>query len=743
VDPGSEVYAGQRPSLSVAGATDSESAGYQLAHVDRSSGAVLGVSVTDRVLNVDASALPDDYSVGTKGILNVFGGASVLSINVMFGQVRIESSNVLDGITLSSGQASIRDSQVHNNAGTGIIASDRTDGVYYHGGSKADIVRTSVSGAGIGILVGPSSTVSVQASDVTAAANWQWAGEGIRVSSGTLAVGGGSAVKGAENGLKIIDMHMAQSEGDNKIVVDNSSVEGGTGAAVLVQTNRHLTELFIQNGSTLQAGNNTLLDVRGSGLTHFNVDSSTLTGNLVADHTSTLNVKLQNRAQLTGNIVNSETLAINSGASWTMVDDGQVKSLTMEGGRVDLGQGAFKTLTLNELSGSGIFDMRINLDNHEGDLLKVAGLAQGSHSLRVRNTGIEAVKPDTQPLLLVDTDGGDAQFSLVGNRADLGVYSYELEQQGDDWFIVGSGKVISPSTESVLALFNAAPNIWNSELSTLRGRMNEIRGREQGGGWMRAYGSRFNASTGDGVDYRNNQSGLSLGADGVLPVSLGELSLGLMAGYSKNDLAVGKGTSGKVGSFYVGGYGTWTLDEGYYVDAVLKLNRFRNESTVAMSDGTKSQGDYQSTGLGGSLEFGRHINFADGYFIEPFAQVSSVWVQGDSYALDNGMRASNDRTTSVLGKIGATAGRSVVLQDGGTLRPYLRMAAVQEFSRKNEVEVNDTRFDNQLSGSRAELGAGVSVSLTERLQVQADFEYMKGKNVEQPWGANVGLKLAF
>jgi len=41
------------------------------------------------------------------------------------------------------------------------------------------------------------------------------------------------------------------------------------------------------------------------------------------------------------------------------------------------------------------------------------------------------------------------------------------------------------------------------------------------------------------------------------------------------------------------------------------------------------------------------------------------------------------------------------------------------------------------------LGAGVSVSLSERLQLHADFDYMKGKNVEQPWGANVGLKLAF
>lgn len=77
------------------------------------------------------------------------------------------------------------------------------------------------------------------------------------------------------------------------------------------------------------------------------------------------------------------------------------------------------------------------------------------------------------------------------------------------------------------------------------------------------------------------------------------------------------------------------------------------------------------------------------------------------------------------------------------MQPYVRVAVAQEFSRSNDVEVNDAKFDNSLFGTRAELGAGVSVSLSERVQVHADFDYMKGKRVEQPWGANVGLRFAF
>jgi outer membrane autotransporter protein len=708
---------------------------------------VSSVIVDGRVENVDGSTVPDNYLVRNQGVLNVTAGAEVKSVVVeKFSRANIFASMVSNGLNVYSADAAVVDSSVNNNVGTGLIASGTNTGGY-HGGSEVDVLGSTISGAGTGALIGPGSVVTVSGSQVTASLRELHGGvkvgEGIRVAGGSLVISSGSYIEGALLGMKIIDADPAGEEFHNSVVVDNSVVRGQEAAAILIDTDERNTDLSIRNGSNLIAGNGVLLDVKGAGVSNFDVDNSTLNGNLVADDTSTLNVTLQRNAQLTGNIINSNTLAINSGGSWTMADDNQVKSLAMRGGRVSFGEGAFKTLTLNELSGRGTFDMRVNLDNAQGDLLRVAGQASGNHRINVKNTGVDVVDPDMSPLLIVDTDGGDARFSLSGGRVDLGVYSYELEQQGDDWFIVGSDKTISPSTQSVLALFNAAPNIWNSELTTLRSRMGEVRGQEQGGSWMRAYGSRFNASTGDGVDYRNNQSGVSLGADAPLPVSVGQLSLGLMAGYSKNDLTIGEGTSGKIDSYYVGGYGTWLLDDGYYLDAVLKLNRFRNESKVAMSDGAKAKGDYDSTGVGGSVEVGRHIKLADGYFLEPYAQFSSVWIDGDRYALDNGMQASNDRTQSVLGKVGTAAGRSINLKDGGVLKPYLRVAVAQEFSRSNEVKVNTTRFDNELFGSRAEVGAGVSVSLSERLQLHADLDYMKGKHVEQPWGANVGLKLAF
>ncbi|KPX47657.1 Autotransporter [Pseudomonas savastanoi pv. glycinea] len=519
-------------------------------------------------------------------------------------------------------------------------------------------------------------------------------------------------------------------------------------AGAAIKVNQRATfdieaDIAVQNHSELWAGNGNLLEVEDHSTVNFNVDNSTLNGNLVADDTSTLNITLQNGAQLNGDIVNGNRLAITSGSHWQMQGDNAVRSLSLHGGRVSFVGEGFHTLSLTELSGGGTFGLRVDLDNGVGDLIDVNGQASGQFGLRVRNTGVEVVSADMAPLKVVHTEGGDAQFSLLGGRVDLGAYSYLLEQQGNDWFIVGKDKVISPSTQSALALYSAAPAIWMSELSTLRSRMGEVRASGRAGGWMRAYGNRLNATTSDGVDYRQKQNGLSLGADAPVEVSSGQLVLGVLGGYSTSGIDLSRGTTGKVDSYYAGAYATWLSDDGYYVDGVLKLNRFRNKADVAMSDASKAKGDYTNNRVGGWVEFGRHIKLADDYFLEPFAQLSSVVVQGQELRLDNGMKAKNDHTQSVLGKVGTSLGRSVALKDGGVLQPYVRVAIAQEFSRHNEVKANDVKFDNSLFGSRGELGAGVSVSLSERLKLHADFDYMKGRHIEQPWGANVGLRLAF
>jgi outer membrane autotransporter protein len=694
-----------------------------------------------------ASTPATSYYVMNGGMLNVLKDGVVNAVAINHSKVIVDDGSVKEGVVLSSGDLKLVNATVGNDKGSGLVLLlTKTDLL---SPSTAHITDSSITGKNYGMAVGTTgeawlvnSTVRGMNKDGTPASG------GMRLSGGAAHVMGNSHISGDVDGVYIVNGASNIIEQDNHLEIDQSSVNGGTGAAIKVNRLKAgaqptVAEVTVSNGSTLSSGSGLLVDVLGGSTANVEVNNSILTGNFVADDTSTLNTVLRNHGQLNGNIVNGESVIIDSSGRWQFAADNRVKSLALDGGSVGFSGEGFHSLSLGQLSGRGVFDMRINLDNGTGDLLSVNGEATGRYRLRVQNTGLEAVPAEFDPLQVVHTESGDAEFGLVGGRADLGVYSYGLERQGTDWFIVGEGKEISPSTQSALALFNTAPTVWNSELTTLRSRMGEVRGQAQGGGWMRTYGSRFNASLDSGVDYSQKQQGLSFGADAPVPVGNGQLLLGLMGGYSKSDLDIGRGTSGEVDSYYVGAYGTWLSEGGYYVDGVLKLNQFHNESKVAMSDGTKAKGDYSSKAVGGSLEAGKHITLSDAYFVEPFAQVSSVWIDGSSYTLDNGMQAKTRQTQSVLGKVGTTVGRSFAMKDGGLVKPYARVALVQEFSRSNDVSVNGQRFDNDLFGSRAELGAGVSVSLSERLQVHADFDYMKGEHVEQPWGANVGLRLAF
>lgn len=566
---------------------------------------------------------------------------------------------------------------------------------------------------------------------------------GAELFNGTLSAVN-SSITGGTNGVRLRNDN--PNVGSGQLDLDSTRVEGLNGAAITTVASSGATttaNINVRNGSTLVGSNGVMLDVGANTTANMVVDNSQLVGDVVVDAAGTANLTLQNSATLTGRLDNVQNLAINSNAEWALVQDSQIGNLAMNG-VVRFGQpGDFYVLSVANLSGNGIFDMEANFAEGQVDFLDVTGTAEGNHDLRIRSSGADPLAQTS--LHVAHIEAGSAQFSLLGGPVDLGTYSYDLARVGNDWFLDASTKTISPGTQSVLALFNAAPTVWYGELTSLRTRMGELRlNGGQAGGWVRSYGNKFDVSTSSGVGYRQTQHGFSLGADAPLPYGDGQWLVGVMAGYSKSDLDLRKGSTGTVDSYYMGTYATWLdAETGYYFDGVLKFNRFNNESKVTLSDGQRAKGDYDNDALGASLEFGRHIALDDGYFVEPFTQLSGVVIQGKQYDLDNGMQADGDRTHSLLGKVGSTAGRNFDLGDGKVIQPYVRAAWAHEFASNNSVSVNDNSFNNDLSGSRAEFGAGVAMSVTETMQVHADFDYSSGSKVDQPWGANIGLRYSW
>ncbi|WP_239658794.1 autotransporter outer membrane beta-barrel domain-containing protein [Pseudomonas weihenstephanensis] len=755
-----------------------------------SAGAVLIENGT--TITINAGHPKTDYTLRTGATLNIDGGtadqvssnASNLNINKgdtaeivgLNGSVLTLSGATVTGTVGSGLGIELHESEATISAGSTVIS----DGIGLNAmqnlgaftGSTFNVSDSTIIGTTAGAQASGHSALNFTNSHVEAT------GEGsaglILFSADVTAKN--SKIIGEANGIRVF-RNGSTNPKEGNIVLDGTSVQGVTGSAILVDgAGRKIPDvnLDIINGSTLLAGNNLLLDVTGGATANVNVLDSHLEGNIkmsgdstgnldfthgfltgdvIAEAGSTARITLDKASVFTGNVDNIERVVISNASRWNMKGDNSVGTLDLHDGTVDFGSstpGTFYQLNAEHLSGQGTFVMDVDMARSMGDKLNVTGEATGSHSLLVTATGADPVS-NPADLTLVHIASGDATFGLANAapRVDQGTYSYALESKSDgaggtEWFL-GANKHISPSASSVLALFNTAPTVWYGELSSLRSRMGELRfDGGQSGVWMRSYGNKFNVSESTGLAYKQTQHGFSLGADAPLPIGDGQWLVGVLGGTSKSDLDLSRGTSGTVKSYYVGAYTTW-LDQssGYYVDAVLKYNRFSNQAKVSMSDGARAKGDYDNAGLGASAEFGRHIKLDDGYFIEPFAQVAGVVIQAKDYGLNNGMEAEGDRTRSLLAKAGMTAGRNVALKNGAIVQPYIRAAMVHEFAKNNEVQVNNNVFNNDLSGSRAEFGAGLAVSVTSNLQVHADFDYGNGKNIEQPWGANVGLRYSW
>lgn len=719
-------------------------------------------------------------------------------------QVMIDAGHVqapqATGLDLSGSTATINAATISASLASGLVVASSSVDAF---GSTANVTASTVRGTGRGISIsGPSTATLIDTRATgsgTGSGGIAGSGVGLTVLGATANVQGG-VYTGSNRGVVMASI----SANTNRplLNLDNVQVQSLAGSAILVGTaNSALTHATINvaNHSLLQGGNGVLLEVGQASTANrpttvdFTVDNSALTGDVQVVPGSTATINLRNQASLSGNLSGISRLSLDSahlqgnivqeantpalltlsngstfsgttqgapdlqidaGSVFSLSGDSSVGALDLKGGSVELGGAApgFRVLTASSLTGSGTFGLGTDLATHQGDLLNVTGNASGEHRLLIHNTGREPASDEhAQPV--VHTGGGDARFAVPGNRVDVGTWQYRLEQRGSDWYLLqahegegGDGgtqePIPTPGTRAVVGLFNAAPTVWYGELASLRSRMGELRnGRAQSGVWARNYGNKYRVEGSTALDYSQNQQGLALGVDIPLPGAPDNWRVGLVGGYSRSSLNMREGTSGTVDSVYMGVYSTWLSEHGWYVDGVLELNHLRNEASVRMSDGSKVEGRYNSLGLGASLEAGRHIDLEAGWFVEPFVQVSGLWSGSEGYRLDNGMQARSNGADSLLAKAGSLMGRTIALPQGGFIQPYLKLAVAHEFVSHNRVTVNDSQdFNNDLSGTRGELGAGVVLQWKRSLQLQADADYSRGEHIEQPWGLNVGLR---
>jgi outer membrane autotransporter protein len=535
--------------------------------------------------------------------------------------------------------------------------------------------------------------------------------------------------------------------------------------------------------------------INGNPVAHADVKivalNSTLDGDIHVAGASTGDAQLSlDHSTLTGLVDGLDQMNLLEGSRWNVTADSSLTNLSNNGTVAFEADSGFKTLTLEgDLSGNGNFVMNTDLAGEQGDLLRVLGSIEGSHGIFIADSGREPNAENGQ-LLIVDGNGGVGRFALTGRPyVDAGAFRYSLEQQGNDWFLRNTALVpvdpvdpvdptdptdpvgpvdpvtpvepvspvnpgnptqpsVNPRPQTLSAGANAAlgnqaatSNLWSAQMNALVKRLGELRmGEDNGGVWTRGIGKSFEIDNGDSRGFDQDVHGMEIGADTAIELDGSKLYVGGMVGGARSTQNYGDGGSGEIDSQLLGTYATWLDDNGYYVDAVAKYNRMRNEVKTLANTGERVKGSYDTDGFGADLEVGRHIKLQDGWFVEPQAELTYTHTEGASYTTSNGLEVDSSDADSLQGRVGSLFGKSLKLDNGMNAQPYAKVSYVHEFEGDSTVKVNGYKLENRIDGSRIEVGLGGVLQVSDKAKVSLDMEHAKGDEVEERWAINLGVR---
>lgn len=717
------------------------------------------------VTNTLTPSSATDTVINSGGVQNVSGGGAVTGTTINNAGIQ----NVSSGGSASS--------TTINDAGTQHVLRD---------GETSD--TTLNSGGTLKVDAGGTATVITQNDGGAVVTNTSAVLEGTN-RNGSFTITGGSAVNMLlENGgiLEVYDIHDATDtwvDRGGTLLLNSGSVLKGTttvtgdGTLAGPDVNNQGQLRYLNNSAAVYSGNITgtgNLAVEGGSLTLngtlsqdggvfirsggvLNMDSLHTQVDVTAQSGTTLNLK--NGSTLTGRILDDGTgggdVSVAGPSVWRLTGDSGVGALSLSGGTIDFHAVTSlplsgTTLTAGSLSGNGTFLMNTDIAAYSGDLLNVTGNASGNFNLGIKNTGQEPVSAG-EPLRVVHTGGGDAQFTLNGGKVDAGAWEYYLTRENTDWYLTPDipeepvKRQTTASTDAVLNMASAPVYIFNQELQNLRFRRGDVvqNSPAPGGMWGRYLGSDTRISGAVGSGYKLRQSGIETGGDKVFDLGDSRLAVGAFFSFTDNRISHARGGSSDVDSTGGGLYATWADNSGLYVDGVAKFNHFSSELRTRMSDGTPVRGDYSQNGFGVSLEVGKTFRLSEDVWADPYVLGRAFRAEGRVIRLDNGMKARIDTTKSLQAEAGVSVGMN--LDVGGTVvKPYLSAAVSHEFSDNNKVRINDSYdFRNDISGTTGKYGLGVSAQLTPNAGVWAEARYENGRHTESPVTASVGFRINF
>ena len=529
-----------------------------------------------------------------------------------------------------------------------------------------------------------------------------------------------------------IFVYEAENQARPELIVNNSNVSIPQGGIIALRSgvgeviNSHFSATFNNstiNGGMLASGENVKFNDAESITENIQLtfNNSTVSGVTTTDSNSALNLNLNNSNWTTKAFTDEDGV----------VQTTSLTNLDLNNGVVNLANDNYQGIIIRgNLTGSGTFNLNTNIAENKSDRIVVKGTAEGNHKIGVTNQGANVADGK---VTLVETNGGNAAFSLTNpnNRVDLGAYQYFLTKEGNNWVLAHSKNAVTsnapvlPSTPLLSSLANAQVSLRQAQLlvveddlSGIHQRLGEVKNGEKGNVWVRNVNSRQKLaalSTGESETsgFKQNVHSVQVGADAAVTDNL---RVGGFVGRSQANVDFnGHYGDGKVRSNSMGLYAAYLVDNGIYVDNIVKYSRLH-----ANSDLTEKR-HYNAYTI--SSELGKRFSLANDWTITPQAQLA--WTHISS-------QENEDSLSSVYSRIGLRVAKGFALSNGWNLQPYAEVNAITSKNRSSKIHYANSALDVASSRGRFESAVGLNAGFANH-RFGLEVSRADGKNFDKPY----------
>ena len=279
-------------------------------------------------------------------------------------------------------------------------------------------------------------------------------------------------------------------------------------------------------------------------------------------------------------------------------------------------------------------------------------------------------------------------------------------------------------------------NAWRTMTSDMN-RTSQLQQGSPTGIWARIGGGRYNYSN-DGIntatDYTNIQGGYDTKTSR-------DWTVGGQVSYLRGSEDYVFNGSGKVKSYAVGAYGLKDLGKDQYVHVESQLGRISNEFTARNEIGQAKSGDVKSNAYSIGVRYGKTIKSANGFYVEPQAQLNYTHFGGRDFTAGN-VSVNQAGVNSTSGKLGLEVGKQF-----GNGNLYTRFAAGHAFTgnvKTTYASSNAVKLTEQdLKGTWTELAFGGRYGFNTNNSVYADITTGLSGDYQADWGVNAGFTHKF